>query len=98
MDPYVFWSEPDYKLGKTVKYFRPNPVGEDVYLGEDGKTITKDEDKIKAAQRIFKHNYYKPGGRGAVKVLERYSKRIRAENLPPAQERYTSSSVPDGGA
>jgi len=89
--------EPDYRLGKVLKYFRPNPTGEDVFLGEDGVTITRDEDKIRAAQRIFKHNYYKPGGKGARKVLERYPKRTRAENLPPAQDRYTSSSCPDGG-
>jgi hypothetical protein len=93
----VFYSAPDYTMGKVLKYRRPNPLGEDIYLGPDGKTITKDEDKIISAQRIFKHNYYKPGGRGAVKVLERYSKRMRAENLPPEQERNTSSSVPGLG-
>lgn len=83
----ICWTEPDYRLGKVVKYFKPNPIGEDIYLGEDGVTITRDEDKIIKAQRIFKHNYYKPGGRGAIKVLERYSKRTRAENPPAEQER-----------
>jgi hypothetical protein len=50
---------------------KPNPIGEDVYLNPDG-TITKDEDKIIAAQRIFKHNYYKPDGKWAAKNLPKY--------------------------
>jgi len=50
--------------GKIVKKFRPNPIGEDIHLGSDGLTLVKDEDKIIKAQRIFKHNYYKPGGKG----------------------------------
>jgi hypothetical protein len=49
-------------MGKILKYRKLNPVGEDVYLNPDG-TISKDEDKIIAAQRIFKHNYYKPDGK-----------------------------------
>ena len=93
----VFVSPPDYELGKIVKYFKPNPTGENMYLADDKVTIIKDEDKIKAVQRIFKHNYYKPGGKGAQKVLGHYSNRTRATNLPPAQDRYTSSSCPDGG-
>jgi hypothetical protein len=52
-------------------YFRPNPIGEDVYLGVDGVTVTRDEDKIIKVQRIFKNNYYKPGGKGALRVLKR---------------------------
>jgi len=51
----------DFEEGKVLKYQRANPIGEDVYLNPDG-TITRDEDKIIKAQRIFKHNYYKPGG------------------------------------
>ena len=66
-----FISEPDYDLGKVLKYRRVNPVGEDAYLRPDG-TIEFDEDKIVRAQRIFKHNYYKPEGRGSRKVLEKY--------------------------
>lgn len=53
------------------KIRRLNPVGENMYLNKDG-TITKDEDKIVAVQRIFKDNYYKPGGKGSVKVLAKY--------------------------
>lgn len=56
-----FICETDSHLGKVLKYQKPNPVGEDVYLNPDG-TITRDEDKIIKVQRIFKHNYYKPGG------------------------------------
>ena len=67
----VFISDADYNLGKVVKYLKPNPVGEDMYLRPDG-TIVSDESKIVKAQRIFKHNYYKPGGHGSQKVLEKY--------------------------
>ena len=67
----VFISDRDYELGKVLKRLKPNPTGEDVHLDADGVTIHRDEDKIKKAQRIFKHNYYKPGGRGAAKVLKR---------------------------
>lgn len=67
----MFKSEPDYELGKIVKRYRLNPVGEDVYLMPDG-TIEKDEDKIVKAQRIFRENWYKPGGPGARRVLAKY--------------------------
>jgi hypothetical protein len=66
-----FISESDQQLGKVLKYQKPNPIGEDIHLDADGVTIHKDEDKIIAAQRIFKHNYYKPDGRGASKILSR---------------------------
>jgi hypothetical protein len=58
--------------GKVVKYQRPNPIGEDVYLLPDG-TIVRDEDKIIKAQRIFKHNWYKPGGPWDRKTREKYA-------------------------
>lgn len=67
----VFITTPDHQEGKVLKYFRPNPIGEDVYLGSDGVTVTRDEDKIIKAQRIFKHFHYKPEGRGARKALKR---------------------------
>jgi len=67
----VFLSDQDHKVGKVVKYRQLNPIGEDMYLGPDG-TIVSDESKIVKVQRIFKHNYYKPGGRGSRKVLEKY--------------------------
>jgi len=95
MDAFI--SEADWRLGKVLKYQKPNPIGEDMYLGVDGVTITRDEDKIIRAQRIFKHNYYKPGGKGAVKVLGAYPKRTRAENRPSAHEMMTSSSESLGG-
>jgi hypothetical protein len=68
----AFISEPDYKIGKVLKYQKPNPVGEDMYLMPDG-TITKDEDRIVKAQRIFKHNWYKPGGPWDLKTREKYA-------------------------
>jgi hypothetical protein len=67
----VFISLKDYEDGKVVKYQRTNPIGEDVYLLPDG-AIVRDEDKIIKAQRIFKHNLYKPGGRGYRKALEKF--------------------------
>ena len=69
MDSFI--SEQDHALGKVLKYMKPNPVGEDAYLRADG-TIEFDEDKIVEAQRIFKHNWYKPDGKGALKTLEKY--------------------------
>lgn len=69
MDTYK--SAPDYEDGKVLKYLKPNPIGENIYLNPDG-TITWDEDKIVNVQRIFKHNYYKPGGKGSKKVLKKY--------------------------
>ena len=71
-------SEKDYELGKVVKKYRLNPVGEDVYLMPDG-TIEKDEDKIVKAQRIFLHNWYRPGGPGPRMVLEKYGSRTDQE-------------------
>lgn len=68
----VFYAEKDYEMGKVLKYQRANPVGEDMYLRPDG-TIESDEAKIVRAQQIFKHNYYRPGGPGARKALEKYS-------------------------
>jgi hypothetical protein len=67
----VYYSASDTQLGKVLKYQRANPVGEDMYLQPDG-TIESDEDKIRRAQQIFKHNYYKPGGPGSKKALEKY--------------------------
>lgn len=66
----LFKSEKDWELGKVVKYYKPNPTGEDAHLKPDG-TIEFDEDKIIRAQQIFKHNYYKPGGPGARKIVSR---------------------------
>jgi len=73
-----YFSEKDYELGKVVKRLRLNPVGEDVYLMPDG-TIEKDEDKIIKAQRIFLHNWYRPGGPGSRMVLEKYGSRTDQE-------------------
>ena len=78
-----FLCENDYQMGKVIKYFKPNPVGEDVYLDPDGVTIHRDEDKIVRAQRIFKHNYYKPDGRGWRKVIERLENVSGPAQPPP---------------
>jgi hypothetical protein len=76
----VFVCTPDHQEGKVLKYLRPNPIGEDVHLGSDRMTVTRDEDKIIKIQRIFKHFHYKPGGRGARKVLGR----LREANSGPS--------------
>jgi hypothetical protein len=67
----IFISSKDCEEGKVIKYQRANPVGEDVYLLPNG-TIVRDEDKIIKAQRIFKHNWYKPGGPWDRKTREKY--------------------------
>jgi hypothetical protein len=67
----IFISTKDFDEGKVLKYQRANPIGEDIHLLPDG-TIERDEDKIIKAQRIFKHNWYKPGGPGHKRALEKY--------------------------
>ena len=67
----MYQSETDTDEGKILKKHRPNPTGQDCHLGPDG-SVTRDEDKIIQAQRIFKHNYYKPGGKGYRLVLKKY--------------------------
>ena len=69
--PPFYSSETDVELGKIAKKRRANPIGQDVYLKPDG-TVERDEDKIIAAQRIFKHEYYKPDGRAFQKGLKRF--------------------------
>ena len=69
----VFVGEKDFELGKIEKKRRLNSTGENVFLQADGWSITKDEDKIVAIQRIWKHEYYKPGGKGFLKSLEAYN-------------------------
>jgi hypothetical protein len=69
-----FYTEPDFSFGKVLKYRKPNPVGEDMYLRPDG-TIESDESKIISAQRIFKQNYYKAGGPWDLKTREKYASR-----------------------
>jgi hypothetical protein len=70
-NPPFYTTETDVELGKIDKKRRANPIGEDVYLKPDG-TVERDEDKIIAAQRIFKHEYYKPDGRAFQKGLKRF--------------------------
>ena len=69
----VFVGEKDFELGKIEKKRRLNPVGENVFLCADGWSITKDEDKIVAIQRIWKHEYYKPDGKGFLKAIKSYN-------------------------
>ncbi len=80
MNPDVYISDSDWNLGKVLKYQKPNPVGEDAYLEPDG-TVVFDEAKIVAAQRIFKHNYYKPDGPGGKKIVSRLNQ--MADNFVP---------------
>ena len=69
----VFVGEKDFELGKIEKKRRLNSTGENVFLQADGWSITKDEDKIVAVQRIWKHEYYKPGGKGFLKAIGSYN-------------------------
>jgi hypothetical protein len=70
----VFEGDKDFTLGKIVKKPRLNPTGENVFLGADG-SIHKDEDKIVAIQRLWKHEYYKPDGKGFLKAFEEFKTR-----------------------
>lgn len=45
-----------------LKKRKMNRTGENVFLSSDG-SISREEDKIIAAQRIWLHNAYKPGGK-----------------------------------
>jgi hypothetical protein len=78
-----FKCEADWQLGKVLKYYKPNPIGEDAHLKPDG-TVECDEDKIISAQRIFKHNYYRADGPWDLKTREKYvsgpSERILKQN------------------
>ena len=67
---WAFQCEADTDLGKVLKYYKPNSLGEDAHLKADG-SVEFDEDKITKAQRIFKHNYYKPDGPGGRKIMSR---------------------------
>jgi len=64
-------SETDVELGKVDKKRRLNPIGQNAYIHIDG-SIERDEDKIIAVQRIWKNEYYKPGGKGFQKGLKRF--------------------------
>lgn len=44
---------------RPLKRFKPNPIGENVYLLSDG-TIERDEDKIIFLQRLWKERAYMP--------------------------------------
>jgi hypothetical protein len=77
-----FTSEKDWEVGKVLKYRKLNPVGEDAYLMPDG-TVTLDETKIIKAQRIFIHNYYKPGGPWARMTKTKYMSCDSQPHEPP---------------
>jgi len=67
---FIYTSETSEELGHLRKKRRLNTIGENVYLKQDG-SIERDEDKIIAIQRIFKHNYYKPDGKGFQAAMNR---------------------------
>ena len=50
---------------------RLNPLGEDEHLHPNG-SVTRDEDKIIALQRISKEAAYKPGGKMYLKVRDHF--------------------------
>lgn len=72
----IFYSDFIVPASKRQKI---NPIGENFYLHPDG-TVTSDEDKIIKAQRIFKHNWYKPGGPGAQRALKNITANISKEH------------------
>ena len=68
----LFKCDKDTDLGKVAKRRRLNPVGEDAYLCPVTGLVTLDEHKIIAAQRIWKREYYKPGGKWFIKADESF--------------------------
>lgn len=52
-----------------------NPLGQDCHLGSDG-SVTRDEDKIIAAQRIWKEAAYAPGGIMYLKTFAHWNSRL----------------------
>jgi hypothetical protein len=64
----IYDADKDVEVGKVTKKRRLNSTGENVYLRPDG-SVERDEDKIIAAQRIWKHEYYKPDGKGFLKAF-----------------------------
>ena len=77
----TFDSDRDVECGKIVKKLRPNPLGENVYLHPDG-SIERDEDKIIPVQRIFRENYYKPGGKGFLKASKSFDDNLCSVQRP----------------
>jgi hypothetical protein len=65
---YTFDADLDTECGKVLKKRRLNGTGENIFLRPDG-SIEREETKIIAAQRIWKHEYYKPGGKGFLKAF-----------------------------
>jgi hypothetical protein len=72
----IFESDRDEECGKILKKPRLNPPGENVYLHPDG-SVERDEDKIIPVQRIFRENYYKPGGKGFLKAAKSFDDHLR---------------------
>jgi hypothetical protein len=67
----VFYCEKDVDLGKMLKKRRVNPTGQDIHLCPDG-SLERDEDKIIAVQRIWKHENYRPQGKWIKKGRENF--------------------------
>ncbi len=66
---------------RPYKYFKPNPIGENVYLLPDG-TIERDEDKIIFLQRLWKEKAYAPGiGVMYMKGLKRFRDEVQYQSL-----------------
>ena len=70
--PYV--SRHWYDEGKEVKRRRVNPEGTNMYLNSDG-SVSDELKCIVNCQRIFKHEYYKPDGKGAKKTSLAYAQK-----------------------
>ena len=68
----IYDADKDVEVGRVVKKRRLNSTGENVFLHPD-KSVEREEDKIIAAQRIWRHEYYKPDGKGFLKAFESFS-------------------------
>ena len=88
--PYVslHW----YDKGKEVKRRRINPDGTNMYLNSDG-SVSDELKCIVNCQRIFKHEYYKPGGKGAKKTSLAYAKKT-SETAPDNGDTHTDPAKP----
>ena len=64
----IYDADKDVEVGRVVKKRRLNSTGENVFLRADG-SVEREEDKIIAAQRIWRHEYYKPDGKGFLKAF-----------------------------
>ena len=74
---FYYKADDDFRQ-KDVKRRKLNPPYQNVYLNPDG-SVDREEDKIIAAQRIFRDYYYQPGGKGYQKAMESFKEKTLAK-------------------